>query len=152
MSRRKQNGSIDEMVSELQKTHKNLMQIIRSYIGEHKNKIKKFNEVLNSTSVNPEKKKEVAVLKRIELVEMDNSITHTNNVLNILNVALLVKSVYALVENIEKQLIDSGLIQKVKEVEDTKKELLRLIKQLKEDLIRIEENRKSSKEQLDYIS
>lgn len=62
---------------------------------------------------------------------MDKGITHSYNVLNILNVALLVKSVSISVENIEKQLIDSGVIEKVKAVENTKKELLNLIEQLK---------------------
>ena len=62
---------------------------------------------------------------------MDKGITHSYNVLNILNVALLVKSVSISVENIEKQLIDSGVIEKVKAVEKAKKELLNLIEQLK---------------------
>ena len=142
---------IDEMISELRKTHKNLMEIIRNYTAEHKEKVKKFDDVLNSDSANPEKKIEAGILKRLEIVEMANGITQTNNILNILNVAMLVKSVSMSVENIEKQLTESGVIEKVKEVENTKKELVNLIEKLKRDIKLIQNNRETIEENLNYI-
>jgi gas vesicle protein len=152
MSDSNQGEPIDEMIAELQKTHKNLMQIISNYSSEHKNKVKKFDDVLNSNLATQENKMEAAILKRLEMVEMANGITHTYNILNILNVTLLVKSVSISVENIEKQLTESGVIEKVKAVENTKKELLNLIKQLKEDIKRIEKSRENANENLNYIS
>lgn len=142
---------IDEMISELRKTHKNLMEIIRNYTVEHKEKVRKFDEILNSDSANPEKKIEAGILKRLEIVEMANGITQTNNILNILNVAMLVKSVSMSVENIEKQLTESGVIEKVKEVENTKKELVNLIEKLKRDIKLIQNNRETIEENLNYI-
>jgi hypothetical protein len=143
---------IDEMISELRKTHKNLMEIIRNYTLEHKDKVKKFDDILNSDSATQEKKIEAGILKRLEIVEMANGITQTNNILNILNVAMLVKSVSMSVENIEKQLTESGVIEKVKEVENTKKELLNLVEKLKEDIKRIQKSREIGDENLNYIS
>ena len=152
MSNSNQGEPIDEMITELQKTHKKLMQIISNYSIEHKTKVKKFDDVLNSNLATQENKMEAAILKRLEMVEMANGITHTYNILNILNVTLLVKSVSISVENIEKQLTESGVIEKVKAVENTKKELLNLIKQLKEDIKRIEKSRENANENLKYIS
>ena len=143
---------IDEMISELRKTHKNLMEIIRNYTVEHKEKVKKFDEILNSDSATPEKKIEAGILKRLEIVEMANGITQTNNILNILNVAMLVKSVSTSVENIEKQLTESGVIEKVKEVENTKKELVNLIEKLKRDIKLIQNSQEAGGENLNYIS
>lgn len=151
MSDSNQGEPIDGMIAELQKTHKKLMQIISDYSIEHKNKVKKFDDVLNSNLATQENKMEAAILKRLEMVEMANGITHTYNVLNILNVTLLVKSVSISVENIEKQLTESGVIEKVKAVENTKKDLLNLIKQLKEDIKRIEKSRENANENLKYI-
>lgn len=143
---------IDEMISELRKTHKNLIEIIRNYTVEHKEKVKKFDEILTSDSATPEKKIEAGILKRLEIVEMANGITQTNNILNILNVAMLVKSVSTSVENIEKQLTESGVIEKVKEVENTKKELVNLIEKLKRDIKLIQNSQESGGENLNYIS
>jgi hypothetical protein len=143
---------IDEMISELRKTHKNLMEIIRNYTAEHKEKVKKFDDILKSDLATPEKKIEAGILKRLEIVEMANGITQTNNILNILNVAMLVKSVSMSVENIEKQLTESGVIEKVKEVENTKKELVNLIEKLKRDIKLIQNSRESGEENLNYIS
>ena len=106
MSNSNQGEPIDEMITELQKTHKKLMQIISNYSIEHKNKVKKFDDVLNSNLATQENKMEAAILKRLEMVEMANGIRHTYNILNILNVTLLVKSVSISVENIEKQLTE----------------------------------------------
>ena len=152
MSDSNQGEPIDEMIAELQKTHKNLMQIISNYSSEHKNKVKKFDDVLNSNLATQENKMEAAILKRLEMVEMANGITHTYNILNILNVTLLVKSVSSSIENIEKQLTESGVIEKVKAVENSKKELVNLIKHLKADIKRIEKSRENANENLNYIT
>jgi hypothetical protein len=128
------------------------MEIIRKYSKEHKNRVKKYDNIIESDSTTQGKRMEASILKRLEMVEMANSYTHTYNVSNILNVALLVKSVNVSIENIEKQLTESGVIEKVKEVENTKTELLKIIKKLKEDLKRIEKSRKNTSDNLNYIS
>ena len=52
------------------------------------------------------------------------------------------------VDGIEKQLVESGVIEKVKAVEDSKKVLEDVLRKIKTDLKKVEENREKS---LDYI-
>jgi hypothetical protein len=140
---------LDEVLEMLDKTAKRLQKVVDE--SKESSSKQTYTNILKSSEVSPEQKMKAFINRKLEIERLDRLSSQLSLIYMLQIFAFKVKVLDVSVDNINEQLVNSGMLQKSAELEDIKKNIDSLKILLDAHYESMKELREGQTENLSYI-